>query len=129
MSLVRRGLIIALSAAFTVTACGDDTPDATATTPPAVAEQYGSLSELLDAPAADDGATVVVSAIFFDDGSGPLMCEVLAESFPPQCMGRTLGLVNADLLDVDWTEHEGTRWTDRAVDVLGWVDGDNFVVT
>jgi hypothetical protein len=123
-----RGVVIA--ALLTVTACGDDTPDSTADAPaaPSNGTEYASLSDLLDSPDADDGTVVVVSTILFDDGTGPVMCEALAESFPPQCVGRTLEL-DIEILDVEWTEQEGIRWTDRPVSLLGWVDGAMFVVT
>ncbi len=130
MRTVRLLLITALLA---TPACGDDTPDAAddgpATTSVAATDPYDSLTELLDSPAAAAGSVVLVSAVLFDDGSEIRMCEVFAESFPPQCMGRSLMLTNTDLLEIDWTEHESVRWTDRSVPILGWVDGDTFVVT
>lgn len=120
---------VLIAALLTVGACASDSPnddDATDVAP--AGSEFGSLSELLDAPQAEDGTTVVVSAILFDDGSGPRMCEALAESFPPQCAGRSLD-VEFGLLEVEWTEHDGIRWTDRPVAVLGWVEGTTFVVT
>lgn len=121
---------VVIAALLTVTACGDDAPDSTADAPaaPSNGTEFASLSDLLDSPEADDGTVVVVSATLFDDGTGPVMCEALAESFPPQCAGRALAL-DVEVLDIEWTEQDGVRWTDRPVSLLGWIDGDMFVVT
>ncbi len=131
MKLATSVLIVALS---TVAACGNDTSNDDAADPTATTDvapsgsEFASLAELLEAPESEDGTVVIVSAVLFDDGSGPRMCEALAESLPPQCAGRSLAL-DVDLLEVEWTEQDGVRWTDRPVSLFGWVEGTTFVAT
>ena len=87
-------------------------------------------AELLDRIAAGsvDG-TVTVTAVLFDDGNGLVMCEALAESFPPQCPGRRVRIANPDVVRADYTIEGDIRWTDRAVTLRGSVDGNEFVVS
>ncbi len=81
-----------------------------------------SVSELL---ATTPGGQVVVTGLLFDDGSGLRLCDVLAESFPPQCPGETVFISNPELIDADFTVEAGVRWTDRPVVLFGeLVDGE-----
>ena len=57
------------------------------------------------------------------------LCEVLAESLPPQCGGRTLVVKGLDLMTVDGLKKEGSvTWSDQLVQVLGTVDGEVLTV-
>lgn len=84
-----------------------------------------SVAELLEATPDGD---VAVRGLLFDDGSGLRLCEMLAESFPPQCAGATVAIANPDAVDVDFTVEGDVRWTDRAVVLFGRLDGDTFTV-
>ena len=89
-----------------------------------------SVGELLDREVeARPGDTVLVAAFLVGDGSGFRMCEALAESFPPQCGGRSIEVRNPDLVDAELTEEQGVQWTERDVWLLGWVEDGAFVVT
>lgn len=68
---------------------------------------------------------VAVQGAFFDDGSGPRLCEALAESFPPQCGGASLPVSGfEEVIDVPLQTEQGVTWTDQAVTFLGEiVDG------
>ena len=52
------------------------------------------------------------------------LCETLAESFPPQCGGRSLVVTGLDLTTMDGLSSEGSvTWSDQPVQVLGSVEG------
>lgn len=71
---------------------------------------------------------VTVQVVLFDDGSGLLMCEALAESFPPQCVGDRVPIANPETVDADFTQQDGIRWTDRPAFLIGTFDGREFTV-
>lgn len=129
--------VVAFALAFTVGACDDSngtSDDPTAPTTIA-AEDVGAITvgELLDRPT--DGDTAVVFAYVLADGSSTRICEVLAESFPPQCGGRNVEVRNPDdleakfLLDITLTEEQDVRWTEQPVSLIGWIEDGQFVVT
>lgn len=81
-----------------------------------------SVAELL---ATSPEERVYVTGLLFDDGSGVRLCGVLAESFPPQCVGESVVLSNVDLIDTEYTQEAGVRWTDRPVTLFGeLMDGE-----
>lgn len=127
--------LMAIAAALAIGAgCagGDDDEDTTTTSADTtqISADPISVGELLDREAqGSPGDTVMVAAVLVDDGSGMLMCEALAESFPPQCGGRSIGVRNPEGVDVPLTEEQGVRWTDRAIWMVGWVEDGVFVVT
>ncbi len=84
-----------------------------------------SLAELI---ARGDAANVVVLTLLFDDGTGLVMCESLAESFPPQCVGARVPITNPDVVDADFTQQGDIRWTDRLVPLGGTLADGSFTV-
>ena len=57
------------------------------------------------------------------------LCELLAESFPPQCAGKFLAVKGLDLMTVDGLTSEGSvTWSDQLVQVLGTVEGEVLTV-
>ncbi len=81
-----------------------------------------SVADLLADPPQDP---VYVTGLLFDDGSGLRLCGVLAESFPPQCIGEAVVVSNPEAIDVEFTSQSGVRWTDRPVVLFGeLVDGE-----
>ena len=53
------------------------------------------------------------------------LCETLAESFPPQCGGRSLVVTGLDLTTIDGLSSAGSvTWSDQPVQVLGSVVGE-----
>lgn len=72
---------------------------------------------------------VTVRTILFDDGDGLVMCEVLAESFPPQCMGEAVPISNPEAVDADFTQQDEIRWTDRVTILVGTYADGVFTVT
>ena len=61
----------------------------------------------------------IVDVGLFDDGTGLVICDALAESFPPQCPGRKIPITNPDAVEADFTEEAGVRWTDRVIQLRG----------
>jgi hypothetical protein len=73
---------------------------------------------------------IAVQGFLFDDGSGPKLCEALAESFPPQCGGASIpvsGQVGPS--DVPLVSEQGVTWTDQPVTLFGEIINGNFVVS
>lgn len=55
-------------------------------------------------------------------------CSALAESFPPQCGQPSLRLDEIELEALEVTEHEGTAWTAKPVQIIGLVRGEALVI-
>ena len=73
-------------------------------------------------PVAVGGFVVVTS-------DGALLCESLAESFPPQCGGARLVLVDGDAIDGLVLIEEGdVQWSPDRVVLTGTVHGDELTV-
>lgn len=75
--------------------------------------------DLLELVTTEPAGEVTVRALLYDDGTGLSMCEVLAESFPPQCMGQQVEIANPDTVDADFTQRDEIRWTDRVTILIG----------
>jgi hypothetical protein len=69
------------------------------------------------------GEPVLVNGSLFIDAEGEiLLCDAIAESFPPQCGGRRLLVENLDPARVpDLQEANGVRWAE-GVTLLGSVE-------
>ncbi len=122
--------ILALLAVVTIAsvvaaACGDDDGDL----------DSGHISGV--------GPGISIGDVFTSNLKGPLLingllhaqngqvrlCEVLAESFPPQCAGRSLVVKGLDLMMMDGLTSEGSvTWSDQLVQVLGTVEGEVLTV-
>ena len=81
-----------------------------------------TVSEVL---VSDIGGVFAIEGFLFDDGSGPVLCETLAESFPPQCGGASLPVTgHEEVVDVPLIMEQGVTWTDGVVVLFGeYVDG------
>jgi len=65
---------------------------------------------------------LAVQGFYLDDGTGPRLCEALAESFPPQCGGASLSI--GDMGDIDLgplQSNQATTWSDAPVVIVGEV--------
>lgn len=91
---------------------------------PAAGVPDGAMPTTL--PAADGDVSTGGLVTVLDDGDGPELCHVVAESLPPQCEGVPM----ADWVWSDHPEHEeqsGVRWGSFAL--TGTFDGTTFAVT
>ncbi|MGI9598858.1 MAG: protease inhibitor I42 family protein [Acidimicrobiales bacterium] len=73
---------------------------------------------------------VLVSGYVVWDSSGARLCETLAESFPPQCGGSSVVIVDPIQLDpeIEFQQDQGVRWTDGHVSIGGVLDGKELVL-
>jgi hypothetical protein len=108
--------------ATTVPSATTSSSAASSTTTAGPAETL-TVSQVLDT---QPTGTVSVSGVFYDGGAGPLLCEALAESYPPQCVGRWLILTAPPTGDL--ITEGGISWLDQPVVVTGFLDGDVFVL-
>lgn len=132
-------------------ACAQDQPDchdapATADLPtggndplaPAAEPNDGSVSSGI---VADDGLSVSEAIAY--EGPQPVavhgyvvrspdaahLCEALAESYPPQCGGASLALVNTDATDgLPLVEDGDTQWSPDLVILIGTVTNNQLTI-
>ncbi len=88
-----------------------------------------------DAIASDLDGPLLVNGFLVIQGGEPddpeevRICEVLAESFPPQCSGQFLLVEGLDLKSIEGLMSEGAvSWTDL-VQVGGTIDGEVLTVS
>ncbi len=80
------------------------------------------MSEALDTNIT--GPLLINGYLHIEDGQARL-CELLAESFPPQCAGNFLVVTGLDIATIGGLTSEGpVTWSDQQVQVLGTVDGE-----
>lgn len=77
---------------------------------------------------AEPTAEVSVVGFVVINASGPRLCAVLAESFPPQCGGESVELLELAVAELDLEEEQGVRWTDLQVVLSGSYDNAGFTV-
>ncbi len=76
-----------------------------------------------EALATEATGILAVQGFYLDDGTGPRLCETLAESFPPQCGGASLLLGDLTGIDLGLLQSSGsTTWSDQPVVILGELD-------
>lgn len=81
-----------------------------------------------EALAAGEGELLMVQGFYVDTGSGPMLCEALAESFPPQCGGASIPLADISAVDPESIQTEQTTsWSDHPVFILGEIVDGVFV--
>lgn len=61
---------------------------------------------------AGGGPVLVNGALFIDEEGGVLLCEAIAESFPPQCGGARLEVQGLDPDGQQLEEANGVRWSE-----------------
>ena len=81
-----------------------------------------ALTSNLDGP-------LLVNGLLHAQNDDVRLCETLAESFPPQCAGRSLVVQGLDLTTMDGLTSEGSvTWSDQPVQLLGTVEGGGLTV-
>lgn len=72
---------------------------------------------------------IAVKGFLFIDSDGARLCEVLAESFPPQCGGVFVPIEGfEEILDAPLANSQGISWTDQNVSFLGEFADGTFIV-
>ncbi len=85
-----------------------------------------SVSDVL---AGDVTGAAAVKGFLVVDAGGARLCEVLAESYPPQCGGEALPITNYEgFVGVPVQEAQGVTWTDDVVSFLGMIVDGTLVV-
>jgi hypothetical protein len=74
-----------------------------------------SVADALGHRATDD-LVFVTGALFVDPDGTVLLCDAIAESFPPQCGGARLEVQGLDLSTIDGLEEaSGVRWAEGVI--------------
>lgn len=82
-----------------------------------------------DALATDATGTIAVKGFLLVDDSGARLCELLAESFPPQCGGASIPVAGyEEVIREPLTTAQGITWTDGTVALLGEIIDGTLVV-
>ena len=98
----------------------DDEPQDGVTPPGVSGVLVGGGLTVPEALATDATGVIAVQGFYFDDGSGPRLCEALAESFPPQCGGASLALGEIGDLDLGQLQNnQGITWSNVSIVILG----------
>ena len=84
-----------------------------------------TVTELL-AAGTIDGPFVVTGYLFVDADGNAVLCEAIAESYPPQCGGASIDVAGDIPMWDDLTADQGLRWSDDPVELEGTFDGTTF---
>jgi len=77
----------------------------------------------------DDPRSVTVLGFVLWDATNARLCEVLMESFPPQCGGPSVVITNPEALEEGALESaRGVKWTDGIVELSGRFDGTELIL-
>ena len=82
-----------------------------------------------DALSGDVTGAAAVKGFLVVDAGGARLCEVLAESYPPQCGGAALPITNYEqFLGVPVQEAQRVTWTDDVVSFIGLIVDGTLIV-
>ena len=118
-------LAVVTLASVVAAACGDNDDDLGSGPTSGVGPGISigeALTSNLDGP-------LLVNGFLLAQNDDVRLCEILAESLPPQCVGRSLVVQGLDLTTVDGLTSQGSvTWSDQLVQVLGTVEGEVLTV-
>ncbi len=103
----------------TVATTTTPTPTTVETTGPAV-----DVSALFDG---EGSRQLTVGGFVLVDPGGARLCEILMESFPPQCGWAWVVVPNIEGLDLELERSGGVAWTQSRVEIAGFFDGTRFL--
>lgn len=90
----------------------------------------GNGLTITEALAYEGAEVIAVGGFVVTTSEGTLLCEALAESFPPQCGGPSLTVLNPDgLSGFILLEEGGTQWSPDVVVVFGHVSGTDLTIS
>ncbi len=82
-----------------------------------------------DALLTDAPGVIAVKGFLLVDDQGARLCELLAESYPPQCGGAHISVTGyEEVVGVPIKSAQGVSWTDQLVSFLGEIVDGTFVV-
>lgn len=86
--------------------------------------------DIADALALPDGSTVALTGfLMLVEGDRPLLCEMLLDSFPPQCGGARIEVEPAAAVGAAMPERSAdAQWSSRPVTLHGRVRAGRLVV-
>lgn len=89
----------------------------------------GGLS-VAEALTTDAQGPLAVVAFYYSNSEGTWLCDLLAESFPPQCGGERVPFDGDSVIDRDdLDETQGVRWSPQPVTLIGSIVDGVFVAT
>jgi hypothetical protein len=83
-----------------------------------------SVAEVL-AAGTIDGPFVVRGYLFVDAAGDAVLCDMILESYPPQCGGSSIPVSGPLPLD-DLVSDQGRQWSNDPIDLEGTFDGTTF---
>jgi hypothetical protein len=111
---------------------GDETGGPTPTAPdqsPSSGFVVGSGLTITEALAYDGTEPIAIGGFVVTTAEGTFLCELLAESFPPQCGGQSVAVLNPDTLtSFVLVEEGGTQWSPEPIVVFGHISGADLTV-
>lgn len=94
---------------------------------PLLADGGLSVSEALTT---DAQGPLAVVAFYYSNSEGTWLCDLLAESLPPQCGGERVAFEGDAVIDRDdLDETQGVTWSPQPVTVIGSIVDGVFVAT
>ena len=113
---------------------GGDDPLAPSSEPDAGTLSGGMVVEggisVAEAIAYEGTTPVAVHGYIVRTSETAQLCETLAESFPPQCGGANLTLVNGDIADnLPLVEEGDVQWSPDTVILVGTLAGNELTIT
>ncbi len=118
-------LAVATIASVAAAACGDDDgdPDSSAVS------GVGPGISIAEALTSNLTGPLLVNGFLLAPSGQVSLCELLAESLPPLCGGRSLVVEGLDLTTMTGLTSEGSvTWSDQLVQVLGTREGEVLTV-
>lgn len=103
-----------------------DGPPADASDEPITPSDSLSPSQVL-AAGSIDGSFVVQGFLFVDADGTARLCDLILESYPPQCGGEALP-ISGDLSTIELSSDQGLSWTDSPIALEGTFDGTTFTI-
>ena len=112
----------------------DEDPDPDPTAP--IGGDNGSSGFVVDggltipeAIAYQGNQVVAVQGFVYRDGKTDALCKLLAESYPPQCGGASLGIVNPEATsEIVLTEANGVQWSETYVTFFGRISDGRLTI-
>lgn len=133
MSLRNRIAAVAAVLALVVAACGgtaDDPVDVDLGDPVVGGLLVDGGLTVGETLTTDAVGVIAVKGFLVQDAAGARLCDLLAESLPPQCGGASIDLSDTSTIDPgEMKSEQGVTWTDQTVTVFGEIIDGVLVVT